>query len=114
MRAVKITKLGNRIDAEIPNNEVHVNQFIEGFEYEFPEVGRRYVVSGERDGAISTSLLKSIYKHEPESGRDKLILPVDFPDATKLDFPEMKQGDYLLATCNSVYHVRPDPMGGST
>ena len=50
-----------------------------------------------------TSRIRSIYEHETNDGYDKLVLPANFPSAADLKIPELKKGDVLLGTMNSVY-----------
>lgn len=73
----------------------------------FPIVGERFDVMGFKfmgEDCLSTSPVKSIYVHG--TGQDKLALPSDFPDALNLDMSiQMKPGEMLLATLNSVYLV---------
>ena len=55
---------------------------------------------------LRTSTVKSVYICNTE--QDKLVLPSDFPDKEYLDFSniELKSGDILFATLNSVYALR--------
>ena len=52
---------------------------------------------------IRTSVIRSVYEHGGEI--DKLILPKEFPkeDYLNMESPEMRDGDVLIATMNSIY-----------
>jgi hypothetical protein len=73
-----------------------------GVLWNLPTVGQRFILMG--DYGVNTSPVKSVYQHESET-QDKLVLPSDFPRAKELIIPELKKGDYLFATLNSVYHL---------
>ena len=73
-------------------------------EYNEIVIGERFEVARGAN-YINTSAVKSIYVHGSESF-DKLMLPAGFPEPEFLDFPELKDGDTLIATMNSVYLLR--------
>ena len=107
MRATvtKLTRLSDPFHKESP--EIYTGDKFTGY-INFPVVGKRFDVEGIKSRAedwFSSSPIKSIYVHG--TGRDKLVLPSDFPDALHLDMSklDMKPGEMLLATLNSVYLV---------
>jgi len=61
------------------------------------------VLSHNSSEWFHTSRVRSLYIHESDSGFDKLILPKDFPISEDLVIPELKSGDALIGTMNSVY-----------
>lgn len=97
-----ILKIGNRDEPELFNQDT---QFAAN-----GSLWTNVIKPGEPVGLSNfrTSLAKSIYVHNTDSGYDKLVLPKDFPQATDLRFPEkLKEGDVLIATMNSVYWLQP-------
>lgn len=70
-----------------------------------PKIGCPFLIHG---GGVSdwvrTSTVKSYYVcDDPENHPDKLVLPKDFPIEDISSIPEMKKGDLLIATRNSIY-----------
>jgi len=63
----------------------------------------------ENQGFWRSSPVLSVYEHSQNKineGQDKLILPVDFPMSSDIKLPELKEGDILFATLNSIYLLR--------
>lgn len=122
--AYRLKKLGAKTNAEMDSSGVYKGQVILGevgsLDRETPDLSlaERFkkdklvlgqcctVTGGHFNEYIRTTELKSIYQHKGNSGFDKLVLPNHFGDVTKLEFPELKDGDFLLATRNSVYHLQ--------
>ena len=100
-RMYQIKKIGNRDEPENRNQEAM-------FDYsgivinDKVEIGKPFILESYRDW-FRTSNIRSIYQHEDASDNDKLILPKNFPIASDLDIPELKNKDILLATMNSIY-----------
>ena len=110
MQLYELTKIGY---AASPAVDPSKHEVVEGFSIvgrplHQPSVGRKLVfLSGkyEDDTTIVTTELKSVYVHGTD--QDKLVLPSGFPDAVNLRLPEeIKDGDTLFATQNSVYLIR--------
>jgi hypothetical protein len=80
----------------------------EGAAFYPPEVGERFVVFPNGESVFGTSLVMSVYKHGEGdvTGIDKLTLPNNFPVKDVPNNIEIKMGDYLLSTLNSIYLVR--------
>ena len=98
-----IRKIGNNDQPESHNNP-------EWFDFEgdlaYPlEIGKVCLL-GTISRYFHTSIVRSIYEHLSESELDRLILPKDFPMSQDLNVPELRRGDILLATMNSVYLLR--------
>ena len=77
-----------------------------------PKIGWPIYCRGNRisAGYVRTSAVRSYYKHLADSSDhpDKLVLPAEFPEDDLYNFkmPEMKEGDYLIATANSIYYLQ--------
>jgi hypothetical protein len=57
-------------------------------------------------GVLTISRVRSYYKHcDKGEHPDKLVLPKDFPIEENIEIPKMKDGDYLIATMNSIYYL---------
>jgi hypothetical protein len=79
---------------------------LDGHSMDYPVINKRFtVMMSKGSGFLSTSKVKSIYIRGSEN--DKLVIPSDFPDAKELDFSsvKLKNGEMLLATCNSIYMI---------
>lgn len=101
----KLDKLKSPIIEDNPwGNEI--NDVIVGFSPDKPKIGMPfYIVTEDELEGVRTSRVKSFYVHD--TNNDKLVLPSDFPDARDLDFSKvnLKSGEMLIATCNSIYMV---------
>lgn len=102
----RLIKLGSH-DSPHSRSGVDDGQLIEGEFTQEPTVGKRFNLYGhESKDCISTSRVESVLHFSQSSGRDKLVLPEDFPHASRVRFPETwQEGDYLFATLNSVYYL---------
>ena len=72
-----------------------------------PILGEPILFQGPYMGQhLVTSMIRSYYK-ECDKGEhpDKLVLPQGFPIEENIQIPAMKEGDYLLATMNSIYYL---------
>lgn len=93
----------------------------EAFELRFetlPEVGEAFCGYLTPYGHFNTSTVKSVFVAGSDP-RDKLVLPESFEAREQLEIPEVKEGDYLLSTKNSLYWLKnieqvpvPKSMGG--
>lgn len=110
----KLQHLKNPVHGPERSAFVYSNDIITGEGRADPTIGEQYWLYGityrakgipERLPWFHTSRIKSIYKHG-SSDKDKLVLPDSFPDRESIVFPELIDGDCLLATENSVYHMR--------
>ncbi len=92
------------LPAEAPDawfrGRVYPGDTFKGHTEQLPTVGKEFFI-----GILRTTEVKSIYEHDGIAGNDKLVLPAGFPNATKLVMPEVKSGDMLFATLNSIYHL---------
>ena len=77
-----------------------------------PKIGSVFMVAGAGRW-LRTSLVESYYVHDdPDNYKthpDKLVLPPGFPIETATSFPELKPGDVVLCTMNSLYLCREMP-----
>lgn len=107
----QLTKLQHRLDSHIERHGAAVQEdetFTGNIQYE-PKIDNVLhfhleIPKTNGDNYLRTSLIKSILVQGSEN--DKLVIPSDFPEAYRLKIPELKEGDTLFATSNSVYHLR--------
>jgi len=72
-----------------------------------PRVGYPMMIRGRGfSNWIRTSCVRSFYIHEDVEGRDKLVLPSNFPIDDIGQLSEMNKGDVLIATMNSIYFAK--------
>jgi len=108
-----LTKLAVCKDYEVPvdNQVVGPGFFCEGKYFCKPMVGERFSFESDdphAKGGLLSSIVKSIY--EVGGSPDKLVLPKEFPPISELVFPswpgqpgELREGDILFSTMNSIY-----------
>ena len=100
-----IMKVGNRSEAEVLNQATEYALTGKLLDHDISP-GKSVRIQDTRTGEwLTTSTIRSLYMHESDSGYDKIILPSDFPISKDLDIPEMKDGDLLIGTMNSVYFL---------
>lgn len=110
-----IAKLAIHDEAKYGEEKANIGTgfFCEGKFYRDPEVGTRFHFSSDdedAEGGLVTSTIKSVCKVGSDTSPDKLVLPTDFPKVANLRFPtwpgqpgEIKAGDWLISTINSIY-----------
>lgn len=99
---------------------VRCNQFEDGYFPCCPTEGECFDLFDYADHdylRIGTSIVMSVWRVGSED-KDKLVLPTDFPStARNVELPkEVREGDYVFATMNSLYWLQPDfaPLANST
>lgn len=87
-----------------PNGTTHEERF--SFNENSIRPGTMVAVNPYGDYGIRTSLIASVYQHNPIEGQDKLVLPKEFDIENLPELPKMNVGEFLILTLNSVYYLR--------
>ena len=101
----QLLKLNHRKDASVEKDNAAVEELkvLQGHSLEPITIGRCFRFA-TMEGLLITSVVKSIYVHETEA--DKLVLPSEFDYTEDITSVDMKEGDVMFATNNSVYLLR--------
>lgn len=74
-----------------------------------PKIGYPVFVYHRNGGWLKTSIIRAYHIHETDGDApDKLVLPKGFPVEDIVEMPSgyLQPEDMLLATMNSIYHIR--------
>lgn len=101
-----ITKLDTHKLAQFKENPhgTFKGELMSGESDDYPKVGESFHFSSDSSYPfIITSIVKSVYIKDTD--QDKLVLPSNFPEASDLNFDDIKlnSNDVLFATNNSIY-----------
>lgn len=106
-KSYTITKIGSKTERRVQYGAVYHGQSYSGCIMRDLEIGKPAFVASMR-----TSWIQAIYIHGLTE-YDELLYPLlgiyntldDLPLTEKLELPELEEGDLVLTTDNSIYHL---------